>query len=141
MTKSADFYRDAFLDLLAKGFTHFEALETFDRDEWNEAMTAEIMSGDCKQFDRSLLHYITASGKPSLLDLAGKAVMESCDREALEQAHELWMAGWTSEPVTPKSQVMSWYWRRPPRRAGKPGRKYLSTNQAWMALKREAEKR
>ena len=31
----------------------------------------------------------------------------------------------------------SWFWRRPPRKKGSKGRRYLSTNQAWMALRRE----
>lgn len=29
-----------------------------------------------------------------------------------------------------------WYWRRPSKRKGKPGRKYLSTNQAYNALQK-----
>lgn len=93
-------------------------------------------------------------GRTMLLDLAAVAGREECDETAMEQATELWMAGWTSELPdsykTPEAietakhdtwrrcAVMSWYWRRPSRRQGKPGRKYWSTNQAFNAMKKEA---
>jgi hypothetical protein len=53
------------------------------------------------------------------------------------QAYELWGAGWTSHPQSKGAKVMSWYWRQPPRRPGKPGRLFLSTNQAFNAMKNE----
>lgn len=64
------------------------------------------------------------------------------EREAkdIEQAWDLIKAGWRFFPVTEDSQVMSWYWRRPPRRKGSKGMLFLSTNQAWMALQRQTPK-
>ncbi len=76
--------------------------------------------------------------------LARKGHKESNDAE-MEKALELSAAGWQAElgpghvphPFTGSVDVMSWYWRRPPRRKGSKGRLFLSTNQAYMALKRE----
>lgn len=51
----------------------------------------------------------------------------------LEQAAALKLAGWTPEPVTPHSMIMSWYWRRPGPRGGTV---FRSTSQAYNALKR-----
>jgi hypothetical protein len=55
----------------------------------------------------------------------------------LEAAAELKAAGWTPEPVTPHSLIMSWYWRRPGKRPCKQGRLFRSTQQAVNALRRE----
>ncbi len=69
------------------------------------------------------------------------------DDEDMKQALALTAVGW--EVITPPPRatpprniwetlaVMSWQWRRPSRRPGKPGRKYESTNQAFRALERE----
>lgn len=83
---------------------------------------------------------------PALFDLLVCAQFEqrnSVDGADYQQALELWQAGWTSESHEPYSdhfwsqvQVMSWYWRAPSKRPGKPGRRYLSTNQAWNAFQR-----
>lgn len=54
----------------------------------------------------------------------------------LETAAELKAAGWTPEPVTPHSPLMSWYWRRPGKRAGRPGRLFLSPTMALNALRK-----
>ncbi len=132
-----DTFRDAFLRFLADGKTHAEALEEFDFDDWNAVMMAEIEE----------------RGTRTLLDLCGCAMREEADARDMELAIELWLAGWKSEMplgyTSPEAleaakhdpwrrcPVMSWYWRRPSRRAGKPGRRYLSTNQAWRALQRE----
>lgn len=128
-----DTYRDTFKQLVAQGKTPLEALNEFDRDKWNAAMCAEI----------------DERGESTLLALGAMAEHEANDLKDMEQAIELWGAGWTSEvPECYKHNsksfwrqcpVMSWYWRRPPRRAGKPGRRYLSTNQAYNAMKRETE--
>ena len=115
-----------------------------------------------REFERQKLHSalsIEALGQDegrSLLDLLAIAGREECDESEMEKAIELWLAGWTSELPehynTPEAQerakndpwsrcaVMSWYWRAPSKRKGKPGRRYLSTNQAFNAMKREAAK-
>jgi hypothetical protein len=69
------------------------------------------------------------------------------DDEDMEQALELTAAGWEVQTPPPRATpprniweqtaVMSWKWRRPSRRPGKPGRLFLSTNQAFRALERE----
>jgi len=132
---TADLFRDTFLRFLAEGMTHAEALAEFNRGEWNEAMNAEIMEGGSNRSD-------------SLLDLAAKAGFEERNLRDLDQAIELWQAGWTSEDPNPQrdhscfwsqSQVMSWYWRAPSKRPGKPGRRYLSTNQAFNAMKKAGQ--
>lgn len=91
----------------------------------------------------------TARGLLDALSVKGR--MDS-DDEAMEQVHELTAAGWTAEDpravnypklgppktIWEKTAVAAWYWRAPSKRPGKPGRRFLSTNQAWRALKREA---
>lgn len=133
-----DTYRYAFQQLLAQGKSPLEALREFDREKWYAAMNEEIELGGTM-----------------LLDLSAIAGREECDETAMEQATELWLAGWTSELPksynTPEAReaakvdvwrrcaVMSWYWRRPPRRKNSKGQFYWSTNQAWMAMTRESE--
>ncbi len=56
----------------------------------------------------------------------------------LEQAGALWKAGWTAETHRDGMEIMSYYWRRPGKRTGKPGRLFLSTSQAHSALLRES---
>lgn len=121
------------------GMTPLEAMDEFDREKFNAAMSEEIENGTCF-YNRDTFQFQTHDGKPSLLDLAAKACRARGEENSLSEAYELWMAGWTSHPVTPDSQVMSWYWRRPPRRKGKLGRQFLSTSQAFNALHRELKK-
>ncbi len=138
---TAEVYRDAFLLLLKQGRTHLEALREFDQQKLHAALSVEALGHD--------------EGR-SLLDLLAVAGREECDESEMGKAVELWLAGWTSElPAsynTPEAQeraktdpwsacaVMSWYWRAPSKRPGKPGRRYLSTNQAFNAMKREGNR-
>lgn len=58
--------------------------------------------------------------------------------EAMPQVDALMAAGWKFEiPSQSGTEPWQWYWRRPPRRKGTKGRLFLSTNQAFNALKRE----
>jgi hypothetical protein len=67
-------------------------------------------------------------------------------REGARQAEILIDAGWKFElseivnypdnPSTIESEPWQWYWRSPPKRKGSKGRKYLSTKQAYNALKK-----
>ncbi len=113
----------AFESFLAKGMSHAEALAEFNKDEWNAAMLAEMDN----------------YGTKGMLDLAAKAGREESNAHDMEQATVLWLENWISELPDPRYEydVMSWYWRRPSRREGKPGRKFLSTSQAYNALRRE----
>jgi len=61
---------------------------------------------------------------------------EEAHEKDFEQAIELWMAGWTSEPLRHGLEVMSWYWRRPPIGKRSRGKLFYSTNQAFMSLRR-----
>ncbi len=93
----------------------------------------------------------TAGRLLALISVKGRMDMDDKD---MEQALALTEAGWTSEdpravnsPHLPppkniweKTAVMSWYWRAPSKRPGKPGRRYNSTNQAWRAMMRAAGK-
>src|SRR5687767_553107 len=64
---------------------------------------------------------------------------KNCSRiNANVQVSALLAAGWTFElPGDGDYEPWQWYWRAPPKRKGKPGRKYLSTNQAYRAMMRE----
>lgn len=114
-----EFAVDLFKDLLAQGKTHAEIEEMFTRDQIREVFE----------------HLDTENGR-EFLDLCATAGMEQRNLKDMEKAWELWMVGWTSHPVTPTSQVMSWYWRRSPRTRTRPGRLYLSTDQAYNAMKK-----
>ena len=78
------------------------------------------------------------------LNIGARALHKEINDREMEKALELSDAGWTPEieeqhtphPFTGNVDVASWYWRRPARRKGQKGRRYLSTNQAWNALKR-----
>jgi hypothetical protein len=130
-------YRDAFLQMLKDGKTHAEAMLEFDTAKFDAAMIAEIESGAAKRrFNWRTREWQSASGQVTLLELGAKALRESTNEMDLGQAIELWMEGWTSEPQRPDADVMSWYWRRPSRRPGRPGRRYLSTNQAYNAMQK-----
>jgi len=81
-----------------------------------------------------------------MLDILAKASHQEREKKDMEQALELSAAGWQAEiqphhtphPFTGNVQVMSWYWRRPARRKNQKGRLYLSTNQAWNAMKKQS---
>ena len=113
----------AFESFLAKGMNYAEALAEFDKEEWNAAMMSEMDN----------------HGTRGMLELAAKAGREASNARDMEQATVLWLDGWISELPDSRYEydVMSWFWRRPARRKGKPGRKFLSTQQAYNAYKRE----
>lgn len=133
----SDIYRDAFLKFLKDGKSPLEALREFDQEEWRNALVAELESGAVRinpKTYRAEVH----DGLPSLLELGARASREQMNERDMEQAIELWLAGWTSEtPHGSQQDIFSWYWRRPSRRPGKPGRKFLSTTQALNTLRRE----
>lgn len=127
-----DTYRDAFKELLKRGMTPLEALREFERDRFNGALLEELDLRKREAWDDD----------SSLLSLAARAGREESNETEMEKAIELWIAGWTSEtPHSTQEDVMSWYWRRPTRRPGKPGRRYLSTQQAYNAMKRVCQNR
>jgi hypothetical protein len=78
---------------------------------------------------------------PADLMAAGCAQFrEEQRRRDLPQVWALIRAGWTFElPAGPDPTLGSWYWRRPPKRPGRPGRFFASTNQAHNALMRERD--
>jgi hypothetical protein len=60
------------------------------------------------------------------------------------QVDALLAAGWTFEgtdggPPDGRLEPWAWSWRRPGKRAGRKGRRYPSTNQAYNALMRDPE--
>ncbi len=83
-----------------------------------------------------------------MLTIAAMADHAKAERAEMEKALQLSAAGWkaeiqkhhTAHPFTGNTDVMSWYWRRPARRKGSKGRLYLSTNQAWNAMRKETTK-
>lgn len=131
-----DAFRDSFLTLLKKGMTPLEALREFDRDEWNKAVSEEILDGEVSRNPETFI-LETQHGKPSLLELGAKALREEMNEKDMDQAIALWLAGWTSEqPNARQTDVMSWYWRAPAKRKNSKGRRYYSTNQAFNAMNR-----
>lgn len=137
---NADAYRDAFLKFLSEGMSYREAMECFDEAELKAAVSAEVID-DAFRFAR-------ADDAPrTLFDLVVRGNFEkrnSIDSPDGAQCLALWQAGWTSDQANSSSpgfwgqaQLMSFYWRAPSKRPGKPGRKYLSTNQAHNALMKQ----
>lgn len=72
------------------------------------------------------------------LKKAGDQLWAELDDRYLGLAIELWISGWTCEPVTSTSQIMSWYWRRPPKPGRTKGRLFHSTDQAYNQLLKDA---
>ncbi len=135
MNEPIDTYRDAFLGFLKEGMTHAEALAQFDEGECLQCAMAEMMF---RHFHRAADGSLVASdGRPTLFSLQVEARLEE-SYQPDSQCLDLWSAGWTSENPNPPRpcQTMSLYWRRPPIGKRKQGRRFLSTNQAWMALQR-----
>lgn len=141
-----DTLRDSFLRFLAEGMTHEEALEQFDEKEFTAAAMDELGGGTLQRIctTESILDvgsFVTNDARqlPALFEMLCTAHGErrnGVQGANYQQALELWQAGWTSESERPDAQVMSWYWRAPSKRPGKQGRKYLSTNQAFNAMRR-----
>lgn len=144
MKPDIDSIRDEFADYVAKGMSYMEAKAMFDEVTLQVAIDAELFRGDSiKSFNMLTLQAENACGHETLFDLCVKASFEEQNkRDFEEQAVPLMMAGWTMETQNPtnskefwsQTQVMSLYWRAPSKRPGKPGRKYLSTNQAFNAM-------
>jgi hypothetical protein len=118
-----EFAVDLFHDLLSQGKTHAEVEAMFTRQQILDLM---CFDGDVEN-------------RLEFLKLCGLARMEQWNDFDMGKATELWLAGWTSETPhsSQKHMVMSWYWRRPPRTKNLPGRRYLSTDQAYNAMKKE----
>lgn len=84
---------------------------------------------------------VTINGVP-IEQLAHEAKLES-RANCMPQVDALMAAGWKWELPEiannwPHSETepWQWYWRSPPKRAGRKGRKYWSTNQAFNALQK-----
>lgn len=61
------------------------------------------------------------------------------DRKYRAMAMALITAGWVFEMSDYCDDMMSWYWRSPPKRKGSQGRLYRSTDQAYNRLMRDAK--
>lgn len=140
-----DQLRDSFLQFLSEGMTYAEALAEFDEDQFVKAAMAEVFHHEVYCYG---MEWKTNDERelPGLFSLYARASREMQDARDMEFALALYAEGWTSE-VPPTFQtnsrdfwrqcpVMSLYWRAPSKRPGRPGRRYLSTNQAYNAMKR-----
>jgi hypothetical protein len=77
---------------------------------------------------------------PEVFEALKDAVVHESRRRYQPLVRTLLAAGWWFElPGGPEAddEIMSWYWRRPPRRKGSRGKLYHSTDQAYNALMRE----
>lgn len=136
MNHPYDTYLIAFRKFLADGMTYAEAFREFDEEKIRAAAWQEIRD------DPASFH-----SEDSLWSMTVRAGWERMNESSKDQCYDLWSAGWTSE--VPESarhnskdfwrqlQLMSLYWRAPSKRPGKPGRRYLSTNQAWRAMQKD----
>lgn len=92
---------------------------------------------------KSLAHYIVngnAEISRQAMHIGCQCTMLESREAALPQVDALMAAGWTFElPDVSGPEPWQWYWRRPARRKGKKGRKFLSTNQAFNAMLRGAK--
>jgi hypothetical protein len=77
------------------------------------------------------------------IDEAGHKIMLEARARSVQQADALIDAGWKFELPelvngwkNGETEPWQWYWRRPPRRKGSKGRRFLSTNQAYMHLRK-----
>lgn len=121
-------YKQLFKCRIRQGLTPLEALKTFDSEELSEAL--------CQESNTATPGYL--KDKSSLLSYISRAGREERNEHDMGKAIELWLSGWTSEtPHSTQTDVMSWYWRRQPKVKGNLGRKYQSTNQAYIALLKE----
>lgn len=107
--------------MMAQGKTALEAVREFGEEQIRNAVRHEL--------DEHV-----GPGFGPLFEISCEASFQEREEKDFEQATELWLAGWTSEKVTPTSQVMSWYWRAPAKGKRPLGRRYLSTNQAYRAM-------
>ncbi len=130
-----DTYLTAFRRFLSDGMSYEEARNQFDPGLLQVALKSEM-------------DLVPGIENWPLWDLCVKASFEERNRKDWEeQAVPLMLAGWAieqpdghkhnSKDFWRQPQAMSLYWRRPSRRPGKPGRRYLSTNQAYMAMQKE----
>ena len=117
-------FADTFKALLKQGMSPAEAKREFDPEQWKSAVSKAIDD---------------EGAESELFQLAIRA--SHCERNErdMEQAIELWLAGWKSEKPSENSDIMSWYWRRPARRKGSKGMMFLSTQQAFNAMKKEKQ--
>lgn len=140
---------DLFQKFIRDGMTYADAYDQFDRDELQSAVNAELERGDSVQvFSMNPIGNTNACGHETLFDCVVKANFEKQQiLDFNEQALPLYISGWTSEEPNPsnsrefwrQTQVMSLYWRAPSKRPGKPGRRYLSTQQAFNAMTKAAQ--
>ena len=65
--------------------------------------------------------------------LCAQARQEAIDN-SMPQVRDLLAAGWTYELPREELDPWQWAWRAPPKRQGKPGRRYASTQQAFNAM-------
>lgn len=88
-----------------------------------QRLQREIFGEDGKTFNKQAL------------DRYANALRAEQRDKDFNKAIELWLAGWTSEPIRDGLEIMSWYWRRPPIGKRKFGRLFLSTDQALKHLR------
>lgn len=112
--------KDLILVHRGKGMTPSEALSQFDR----------------ASFDIAMLEDFHDNGWESpLLQFASEAGREEMNERDMQKALELWCAGWKSTVPSPSApDIMSLYWRRPPRRPASLGMLFRSTDQAYNHL-------
>jgi hypothetical protein len=119
---SAEFILNTLRVLKQRGMELPEAVSHFETSQLSDAL-----------FDGT---GVLTPDQRALLDELAKSNQEESNQRELGSAIELWMAGWTHEPQTPNSPIMSWYWRAPAKGNRPKGRRFLSTQQAVNAMRR-----
>lgn len=97
------------------------------------------MIGDLEILNARGIERLKAGGVPTPDEWAAMCHLERLrwERNCKPQVEALIAAGWTFELSDHDLDTWQWAWRRPPRRPGKPGRRFASTQQAYNALLRE----
>jgi hypothetical protein len=107
-----------------------------DRD--TDSGMSPVIPDDMLMDAEAAVEAALATGDNTLLNAVGRRIMM---RSEQNKVWALIRAGWTFESEMNGHELypFAWSWRRPPKRAGKPGRRFASTGQAYNAMMRERE--
>ena len=73
---------------------------------------------------------------PRRLAILADQQQKAWNEDAMPQVRALLAAGWLPELSDRDLDTWQWAWRAPAKRAGKQGRRYASTSQAFNAMQR-----
>jgi hypothetical protein len=114
-------YIDSFQNLLNKGMSYLGAYGQFNEADILSAVREEKRSCHPRKWDLSIL--------------CEEAMREERHERDMQRAFELWENSWTNlKPARLRTEVMAWQWRAPATGNRTEGRRFGSTNLAWVEL-------